>query len=146
MSWRRRFRCSLLPANGQEASKKQLYSWHRMKGQIAKNQHKLQSVVLISSTRQYSRQKPVDGVPLEFCSPTLTCFCSHLCFCPFVVYQSHADRSLLPVWLSHVAMPVPLTQLAVFPKDSSEAEFHKTHTNQSLYLVDFFKDTEDLLP
>lgn len=54
----------------------------------------------------------------------LTCFCSHLCFCPSVVYQSHADRSLRPVWLSHVVMLVPLKQLAVFPRDSSEREMY----------------------
>lgn len=47
------------------------------------------------------------------------CFCSHLCFCPFVVYQSHAGRNLLHVWPSHVGVPVLPMQLAGSPGDSS---------------------------
>lgn len=102
------------------------------------NQCNPEWLVLISSERQYSHLKSVNSIPLKFCSQVLTCFCSHLCFCPFVVYQSHADRNLLHVWPSHVGVPVPLTQLAVSPGDSSEVGLHKKHTSQSLYLVGFF--------
>lgn len=61
-----------------------------------------------------------------------------------MVYQSHADRNLLHVWPSHVGVPVPLTQLAVSPGDSSEVGLHKKTTQvKDCIWLGFFLDTED---
>lgn len=72
-------------------------------------------------------------------SQILTCFCNHLCFCPFVVCQSHADRNLLPVWLSRVVTLVPLMQLAVFPRDSSGVELNRKKSHSKLVFSWVFK-------